>query len=82
MLSKNSKVYITGHKGMVGSAVWRLLTHFGYTNLIGKSSKELDLRNQAAVAAFVADGKKKWYSHEWFLGNINDLKELKISNTI
>ena len=48
----NSKIYIAGHRGMVGSAVWRALTAAGYTNLIGKSSKELDLRNQQAVNAF------------------------------
>jgi GDP-L-fucose synthase len=47
-----SKIYIAGHNGMVGSAIWRNLTEKGYTNLIGKSSKELDLRNQQAVLDF------------------------------
>ncbi|RTE51728.1 GDP-L-fucose synthase [Arenibacter aquaticus] len=51
-MNKNTKIYIAGHRGMVGSAVWRALTAAGYTNLIGKSSKELDLRNQQAVNAF------------------------------
>ncbi|WP_031443973.1 GDP-L-fucose synthase family protein [Arenibacter algicola] len=51
-MNKHSKIYIAGHKGMVGSAVWRALTAAGYNNLIGKSSKELDLRNQQAVNAF------------------------------
>ena len=46
------KIYIAGHRGMVGSAIWRNLEAKGYTNLIGKSSQELDLRNQAAVLAF------------------------------
>ncbi|WP_445749683.1 GDP-L-fucose synthase family protein [Polaribacter sp.] len=53
-MNKEAKIYIAGHKGMVGSAVWRALTEKGYTNLIGKSSKELDLRNQQAVADFYA----------------------------
>ena len=52
MISKISKIYIAGHKGMVGSAVWRLLESKGYTNLIGKTSAELDLRNQQAVLDF------------------------------
>ena len=49
MLSKSAKIYIAGHRGMVGSACWRALTSAGYTNLIGKTSKELDLRNQKEV---------------------------------
>ncbi|MBU2019909.1 MAG: GDP-L-fucose synthase [Bacteroidetes bacterium] len=49
---KSTVIYIAGHNGMVGSAVWRALEAEGYTNLIGKSSKELDLKNQAAVEAF------------------------------
>ena len=52
MISKNSKIYIAGHKGMVGSAVWRALENKGYTNLLGKTSAELDLRNQQAVTDF------------------------------
>ena len=52
-MNKNSKIYIAGHRGMVGSAIWRDLTAQGYTNLIGKSSKELDLRNQEAVTTFL-----------------------------
>jgi len=53
-MNTNTKIYIAGHKGMVGSSIWRTLTAKGYTNLIGVSSKELDLRNQQAVAAFMA----------------------------
>ena len=52
VISPKSKIYIAGHRGMVGSAIWRNLESKGYTNLIGKSSKELDLRNQQAVADF------------------------------
>lgn len=51
-MNKNTKIYIAGHRGMVGSAVWRTLETKGYTNLIGKTSKELDLRKQADVQAF------------------------------
>jgi GDP-L-fucose synthase len=52
MVSKDSKIFIAGHKGMVGSAVWNALQENGYTNLIGKSSSELDLRNQVDVENF------------------------------
>jgi len=48
-----SKIYIAGHKGMVGSAIWRALVAKGYTNLTGMSSKDLDLRNQQAVQVFI-----------------------------
>ena len=51
-MNKNYKIYIAGHKGMVGSAIWRALESKGYTNLIGRTSKELDLRNQQQVQAF------------------------------
>ena len=51
-MHKNSKIYIAGHRGMVGSAIWRALEAKGYTNLIGKKSSELDLRNQQAVNEF------------------------------
>ena len=53
MISKNSKIYIAGHRGMVGSACWRALSSYGYTNLIGKTSNELDLKDQAAVEDFI-----------------------------
>ena len=56
-MHKNSKIYIAGHKGMVGSAIWRNLKSNGYTNLIGKTSKELDLRNQQAVNEFFSNEK-------------------------
>ena len=51
-MDKNTKIYIAGHRGMVGSAVWRALEKKGYTNLLGKKSSELDLRNQQAVNDF------------------------------
>ena len=51
-MNKDTKIYIAGHRGMVGSAVWRALEAKGYSNLLGKTSQELDLRDQAAVNAF------------------------------
>lgn len=51
---KNKKIYIAGHHGMVGSAIYRALQNNGYKNLIGRPSQELDLRNQAEVKAFFA----------------------------
>jgi GDP-L-fucose synthase len=51
-MNKDSKIYVAGHTGMVGSAIMRKLSVEGYTNCIGKRSKELDLRNQKDVADF------------------------------
>ena len=51
-MNKGTKIYIAGHNGMVGSAIWRTLSAKGYTNLIGASSSVLDLRNQEAVKAY------------------------------
>jgi len=51
-MNKDTKIYIAGHRGMVGSAVWRALEARGYSDLIGKTSQELDLRDQQAVANF------------------------------
>ncbi|MBU3010342.1 GDP-L-fucose synthase [Polaribacter vadi] len=56
-MEKNSKIYIAGHRGMVGSAVWRILEQKGYSNLIGRTSKELDLKNQEAVFQFLQEEK-------------------------
>ena len=57
MISKDSKIYIAGHKGMVGSACCRVLGNAGYTNIVGKTSKELDLRNQKDVDLFIGSEK-------------------------
>lgn len=51
-LEKNSKIFVAGHRGMVGSAIYRKLQKEGYQNIITRTSKELDLRNQQAVADF------------------------------
>ena len=52
MVTKSSSIYIAGHRGMVGAAIWRTLKSKGYINLIGHSSKELDLRKQLEVQNF------------------------------
>lgn len=51
-MEKSAKIYIAGHRGMVGSAIYRKLTSEGYTNIVTSSSDKLDLRNQAAVIDF------------------------------
>jgi GDP-L-fucose synthase len=51
-MNKDIKIYIAGHRGMVGSAIWRNLESKGYTNIIGRTSSDLDLRNQHAVNDF------------------------------
>jgi GDP-L-fucose synthase len=56
-VDKQSKIYIAGHRGMVGSAIWRCLEKKGCTNLIGRSHSQLDLLNQAAVLDFFAGEK-------------------------
>jgi GDP-L-fucose synthase len=53
-LSRTARVYIAGHRGLVGSAVWRHLRSQGFTDLVGASSADLDLRDDRAVDAFFA----------------------------
>ncbi len=52
MLDQSSKIYVAGHHGLVGSAIWNNLLQRGYTNLVGRSHKELDLTDQVAVKKF------------------------------
>ena len=59
-MQKASKIYIAGHRGMVGSAIVRKLEAEGYHNLVLRSSSELDLRNQAAVRDFFASEKPEY----------------------
>ena len=59
-MEKSSKIYVAGHSGMVGSAIWRRLEHEGYENLIGLSSSELDMTNQADVASFFQEHKPEY----------------------
>ena len=56
----NAKIYIAGHRGMVGSAIWRNLKNKGYANLIGKTSSELNLINQEEVKSFFENEKPEY----------------------
>ena len=51
-MDKNTKIYVAGHHGLVGSAIWNNLQRRGYTNLVGRSHKELDLLDGVAVKQF------------------------------
>ena len=59
-MDKDSKIYVAGHNGMVGSAIVRKLKKEGYTNIIARSSKELDLKNQVAVNSFFEKEKPEF----------------------
>jgi GDP-L-fucose synthase len=52
MIKKNEKIFVAGHKGMLGSALCRSLMAQGYTNLLTRTSSELDLKNQEDVLEF------------------------------
>lgn len=52
VLDKNAKIYVAGHRGLVGSAIWNNLKSRGYNNLVGRTHRELDLLNGAAVKEF------------------------------
>lgn len=60
MMQKDSKIYIAGHNGMVGSAILRLFLKNGYSNIITRSSQQLDLRNQASVNEFFLHEKPEF----------------------
>lgn len=59
-MEKSAKIYVAGHRGMVGSAITRKLQKEGYTNIITRTSAELDLRNQQAVTDFFATEKPEY----------------------
>jgi GDP-L-fucose synthase len=59
-MQKNSKIFVAGHRGMVGSAIVRKLQAEGFTNILTRSSKELDLRNQEAVNSFFETEKPEY----------------------
>ncbi|GEL12385.1 GDP-L-fucose synthase [Flavobacterium glycines] len=59
-MNTNSKIYIAGHNGMVGSAIYRNLQSKGFTNIVTRMSAELDLRNTEAVAAFFAQEQPEY----------------------
>ncbi|KQR65416.1 GDP-fucose synthetase [Arthrobacter sp. Leaf337] len=59
-LDRSETFYVAGHKGLVGSAIWRNLKAAGFTNLIGRTSSDLDLKERDAVFAFFAATKPKY----------------------
>ena len=59
-MNKGSKIYVAGHKGLVGSAIWKNLQEKGYTNLVGRSHGELDLLEGTAVRAFFDKEKPEY----------------------
>ena len=59
-MEKNSKIYVAGHNGMVGSAILRELKRQGYNNIITKTRSELDLRRQIEVEAFFKQEKPEF----------------------
>ena len=59
-MNKSSKIYVAGHLGLVGSAIWKNLESKGYTNLIGRTLQELDLMDAAKVAAFFEAEKPEY----------------------
>lgn len=59
-MEEEAKIYVSGHRGMVGSAIVRELNRLGYHNIITRTSKELDLRNQEAVASFYKETQPEY----------------------
>ena len=59
-MDKDAKIYVAGHRGMVGSAICRNLKGKGFNNLLTRTSSELDLRDQAAVKEFFASEKPEY----------------------
>ena len=59
-MNKNAKIYVAGHKGLVGSAIWNNLINKGYTNLIGRTFEELDLMDTRAVDNFFRTEKPEY----------------------
>ena len=60
MMDTNAKIYVAGHRGMVGSAIVRELNRQGYTNIITRTHKELDLIDQVAVEKFFEEEKPEY----------------------
>jgi GDP-L-fucose synthase len=59
-MQKNSRIFVAGHRGLVGSAIWRELQRSGYSHLIGRSRSELNLLDSEAVRKFYADEKPEY----------------------
>jgi GDP-L-fucose synthase len=59
-MQADSVIHVAGHRGLVGSAIWRHLSELGFTNLLGRSSADLDLRDRAAVEAFYSVARPQY----------------------
>ena len=59
-MEKNAKIYVAGHRGMVGSAIVRVLKRYGYQNIIVRTHKELDLTRQIEVEKFFSDEQPEY----------------------
>ena len=59
-MEKTSKIYVAGHRGLVGSSIVRILKQKGYTNIVYRTSKELDVRDKFAVDGFFAEEKPEF----------------------
>ncbi len=59
-LDREAPFYVAGHRGLVGSAIWRKLEAEGFTNLVGRTSKELDLKDRAKVLAFMEEARPRY----------------------
>ena len=59
-MEKDAKIYVAGHRGLVGSAIWNNLKQKGYTNLIGRTHQELDLMDGRAVACFFEEERPEY----------------------
>ena len=83
-MDKNAKIYIAGHRGLVGSAIWKNLQEKGYTNLVGRTHKELDLLDGAAVRRFFDEEQPEYvFLAAAFVGGImaNSIYRQKLANT-
>ena len=67
----NAKIYIAGHHGLVGSAIWNNLEKRGYHNLVGRSHKELDLIDQYAVEKFFGEVKSDTMNFTVYMNRFN-----------
>src|SRR5215467_6161498 len=59
-MSRTARIYVAGHRGLVGSAIWRELQRSGFTNLMGRTHAELDLANEEAVLDFFSEHKPEY----------------------
>ena len=59
-MTSDSRIYVAGHRGLVGSAIWNSLQRKGYTNLIGRTHQELDLMDATAVRRFFDEERPEY----------------------